>query len=79
MFFPVSKTPAEDPLQGVPEKQIHACALRYGERRLMPYKQIADRLGNSRQAAYKLVKKGTARIRANGYGFNSLALRAFAA
>lgn len=60
-------------------RQSVACTLRFGDVRPMPYRQIAEAMGISHPAAIKLVKKGTARLRANGFDVTRLAQQATAA
>lgn len=66
-------------LGSLPERQSIACTLRFGDVRPMPYRQIASAMGMSHKNAIKLVKKGTARLRANGFDVTSLAPQAMAA
>lgn len=65
----VATKQTETPFDGVPSRQLEACALWfYGDGRgPMSEREIADALGCSQQNAHKLISKGTARIRANGY------------
>jgi DNA-binding CsgD family transcriptional regulator len=60
---------AETPLAGLTGRQLEACALRYyGDANgPMSYSQIAERLGISKPATIRLIRRGTVRIRANGY------------
>jgi DNA-directed RNA polymerase specialized sigma subunit len=55
-------------MDGLTERQRLACSLRFcGPGPDMPYSLIAAAMEISRPAACKLVKKGVARIRANGH------------
>lgn len=69
---------AETPLEGLTGRQLEACALRYYGDGAGPLSlsQIADRLGISRPAALRLIRRGTARMRRNGYDIADLGARA---
>jgi DNA-directed RNA polymerase specialized sigma subunit len=55
-------------MESLPERQHLAVSLRYGGAGpLMPYRQIAAFMGNGPQRAHRLVRKGVARLRANGH------------
>lgn len=57
----------------IPERQKLACSLRFsGSGPLMSYGSIASLMGVSRPRAHKLVKLGTARLRAHGYDIADL-------
>src|SRR5690348_7429751 len=67
-----------DPLDGLTERQTLACALRfYGDSSgPLPLKLIGLRMGIKRAAVCRLIARGAARIRANGYDI-ALNARAF--
>lgn len=70
MSTPVKRRPL---FFGVPEQQKIACSLRYGgPGPNLSYPVIAQCMGICLSAAHKLVKKGTARIQANGYRISDL-------
>jgi DNA-directed RNA polymerase specialized sigma24 family protein len=55
--------PADDIFGDLPPRQLQALSLRFGEgTQPMPYREVADRLGISFQAAHKLVRKGRRRL-----------------
>jgi DNA-directed RNA polymerase specialized sigma24 family protein len=64
----------DNPLDGLTPKQVQACALRfYGDSAgPLPHRLIALRLGVSRPAVTRLINRGVARIRANGYDIADL-------
>lgn len=66
------------PFEGMTEKQKLACALRfYGNGAgPLPLSRIAERLGINRMSALRLIRRGLARLRANGYDVSDLKARA---
>lgn len=58
----------DNPLEGMTPRQIEACAMRYGEGpRLTPLRLIGLRMGMKRSAVCRLIARGTAHLRRNGY------------
>lgn len=55
----------DNPLHGLDPSEVEACALRYSD--AMSYRRIGQRLGVNHMKAKRLVKRGTAKILANGY------------
>lgn len=59
---------SERQVMALPERQRLACSLRFGgSGPLMSYSLIASCMAITRQCAHKLVRRGTARLRAHGY------------
>lgn len=81
VLFPSSQVEVPDPLAGLTVRQKLACALRfYGDSSgPLPLKLIGLRMGIKRAAVCRLIARGAARIRANGYEIASLGARASAA
>jgi DNA-directed RNA polymerase specialized sigma subunit len=66
-------------IEALPERQKLACALRFGgPGPHLSYHLIAHCMGISRPTAWHLVRKGKARIRAQGYDIASLYAQAAA-
>jgi hypothetical protein len=64
---------AANPLEGLTEAQIEACTMRYAEGKpLTKLRVIGDRLGIRRAAVCTRIKRGIARIQANGYDVHHL-------
>lgn len=78
MCFSDSTVRADNPLEGLTPEQIQACALRfYGDSAgPLPQKLIALRLGVSQPTVSRLITRGLARIRANGYDIADLKAQA---
>jgi len=70
-----------EPLAGLTPRQLEACALRfYGDSAgPLPLKLIGLRMGIRRSAVCRLIARGAARIRANGYDVAGLTARPLAA
>lgn len=65
-----------DPFDGIPPRQLQACAIRLGAKPSIPFSLIGLRMGVSKQRAHDLTRKGLARLRANGYDIADLIARA---
>lgn len=58
----------DNPFEGMTDRQIEACAMRYGEGpRLTPLRLIGLRMGIKRSAVCCLIARGIANLRRNGY------------
>lgn len=81
MFFPDSPTITDNPFEGVTNLQREALEMRFGEGpRLATLRTIGLRMGGRKRAAVcRLIARGIARIKANGYDVSRLLGRRLAA
>jgi hypothetical protein len=68
MFSQTRPDASENPLAGIPDRQIEALAERFGNGpRLTPFRTVGLRLGCKKESAFRLVTRGLKNLAANGW------------